>query len=256
MRNRWRSSILTFWVALSVAPAIIAQTPAQTPSGSTPDLSGVWLRRQNIRTFNVQEPPPLAPWAAEIYRANRQGIPDPLASGVDEMDPTIYCLPDGMPRIYLSNYPFEIVPAPGKLFMHFENGGQVRRIYLDGRAMPEAYPPSFMGFATGRWQGDTLVVETSGFTDLRWIDRTGTPHSDALRVVERIRRVAPEALEIDFVFADSEAFTKPWSGKKAFDLQPDWAIMEHNGLCEDRHRYEYSQKSLLGTKDWTSPGEF
>ena len=154
MQNRLRGSLLTFLAALVVAPAMIspmpAQTRAQTPSGSTPDLSGVWLRRQNVRTFNIQDPPPLAPWAAEIYRANRQGIPDPLESGVDEMDPTIYCLPQGFPRVYLSNYPFEIVPASGALYMLFESGHDVRRIYLDGRTMPEAYPASFMGYSTGQ----------------------------------------------------------------------------------------------------------
>ena len=130
----------------------------------------------------------------------------------------------------------------------------VRRIYLDGRRMPEAYPPSFMGYSTGRWEQDTLVVETVGITELSWLDRMGIPHSEALRVVERIRRVDQDTLEIDLLFDDPEAFTMPWGGKKVFRLRPDWEIMEHIGFCEDRHRYDYSQKSLLGTKEWIHPG--
>ena len=254
MQYRFRASLLTFLVALVVAPPMISPMLAQT--ASTPDLSGIWFRRQNIRTFNVQDPPPLAPEAAETYRANRDGIPNPLESGVDEMDPTIYCLPQGFPRVYLSNYPFEIVQTPRTLYMLFESGHDLRRIYLDGRAVPEGYPPSYMGYSTAQWQGDTLVVETAALIALKWIDRTGTPHSDSLRVIERIRRVARDSMEIDFVFNDPEAFTQPWTGKKAFQLHPDWEIMEQNGVCEDRHRYEFSQKSLLGTKDWTSPEEF
>lgn len=254
MRSLLFRSMLRLFATLAAAPVLVAPAAAQTSVGDTPDLSGVWFRQENIRTFNVQDPPPLAPWAAEIYNANRDGIPDPLLSGVDEMDPTIYCLPQGFPRVYLSNYPFEIVQVPGRLYMHFESGHLVRRIYLDGRAMPDAYPPSYMGYATGQWQGDTLVVETVGFTTLTWLDRTGTPHSDALRVLERIRRVAQDTLEIDLVFNDSEAFTEPWTGEKTFELQTDWEIMEQNGVCEDRHRREFSEKSLLGTKDWGAPG--
>ena len=249
MRNRVMGlmGMIVAAAALALSPAMLAQT------GATPNLSGVWMARENIRTFNTQEPPPLAPSVVGQYRANRSGIEDPLASGVDEQDPTIYCLTDGFPRIYLSNYPVEIVQAPGKIYMLFESGHLVRRIHLDGQRMPDAYPPSFMGYSTGRWDGNTLVVETAGLNDLSWMDRTGTPHSDALQVTERIRRVAQDAMEIDFVFNDSKAFTKPWTGKKAFQLQPDWEIMEQNGVCEDRHRENYSRRSLVGTSEWTNP---
>ena len=157
-----------------------------------------------------------------MYQANREGVEDPLESGADEMDPSIYCLPDGMPRVYLVNYPLEIVQVPGRMYMLFENTHLVRRIYMDGRKMPEDYPPSFMGYSTGRWEEDTLVVETVGLDDLSWLDRVGTPHSDALRIVERIRRVDHDTLEIDFLFEDPNAFTKSLEGKRVFQLQSDW----------------------------------
>jgi hypothetical protein len=258
MRNPLNVSILTIVVVLAILLVVLAQIPAGPGSGeSSPDLSGVWRAEGgNVRGFNLKEPPSLAPWAAEMYQANREGVEDPLESGADEMDPSIYCLPDGMPRVYLVNYPLEIVQVPGRMYMLFENTHLVRRIYMDGRKMPEDYPPSFMGYSTGRWEEDTLVVETVGLDDLSWLDRVGTPHSDALRIVERIRRVDHDTLEIDFLFEDPNAFTKSLEGKRVFQLQPDWEIMEHNGFCEDRQRYDYSQKSLLGTDKWIIPGEY
>ena len=260
MRNRLNISILTIVVVLAILLVILAQIPAGPGSGArggSPDLSGVWRAQGgNVRGFDLKEPPSLAPWAAEIYKANREGVEDPLESGADELDPSIYCLPDGMPRVYLVNYPFEIVQTPARMYILFENTHLVRRIYMDGREMPEDYPPSFMGYSTGRWEEDTLVVETVALDDLSWLDRIGTPHSDALRIVERIRLVDQDTLEIDFLFDDPKAFTKSLEGKRVFQLQPDWEIMEHNGFCEDRQRYDYSRKSLLGTKGWIIPGEY
>lgn len=260
MRNRINSSILMIVVVLALSPVILAQTPSGPGSGavgSSPDLSGVWMAGGgNTRSFYLKEPPSLAPWAAEIFKANREGVEDPLESGADELDPSIYCLPDGFPRVYLVNYPFEIIQVPGRMYMLFENSHMVRRIFMDGRKMPEGYPPSFMGYSTGRWEEDTLVVETVGLNDLSWMDRVGTPHSDALRIVERIRRFDHDTLEIDFLFDDPKAFTKTLEGKRVFQLHPEWEIMEHNGFCEDRQRYDYARKSLLGTKGWIIPGEY
>jgi len=252
MQNRLTP--LAGWLVMALSLIAVPRLAAQNPSGSTPDFSGVWMANENVRSFNFQEPPPLAPRAAEIYRANRNGIASPLEAGVDIMDPSIYCLSDGFPRVYLSNYPVEIVQVPGRLYMHFESGHLLRRVYLDGRIMPDGYPPSFMGFSSGRWDRDTLVIETTGLTELTWIDRTGTPHSDALRVVERMRRPAQNTIEIDLTFHDSKAFTKPWTGKRVLLLQPDWEIIEQNGVCEDRFREDFSRKSLRG--DWANPEQY
>jgi len=233
------------------ASGVSGQAP-RPAAGSPPDLTGIWMAQGgDIRDFSA-EAPPLAPWAAEVYKTHREGV-GPDESGVDELDPSIYCLPDGFPRVYLVTYPFEIVQTPGTVYMLFENTHMVRRIYLDGRKMPEDYPPSFMGYSTGRWERDTLVVETRGITSLSWLDRTGIPHSEALRVTERIRRPARDTLEIGFLFDDPEAFTRAWGAKKLFRLRTDWEIMEHIGFCEDRQRHDFSRKSLLGTKEWLLP---
>ena len=108
----------------------------------------------------------------------------------------------------------------------------VRRIYMDGREHPEGWPFGWMGHSIGNWDGDTLVVDTVGLNDRTWMDRGGTPHSDALHVVERFRRVAHDTLEIDFLFDDPKAFTKPWGAKKVYRLRPDWEVLE-DIACEE-----------------------
>jgi len=225
------------------APVLVAQTPAR------PDLSGIWSRTGPGAHQNFsQEAPPLQPWAKAIYDENRDGD-----RGRDEVDPVIYCMPHGIPRIMAGNQPFEILQTPNQVHLLFEAHHVQRRIYLDGRKMPENYPTSYMGFSTGRYDGATLVVETAGFTDLTWLDRSGIPHTEALRLTERFRRAAQDTLEIGFLFDDPKAFTKPWEAKKTYQLKPDWEILENIGYCEDRFRYTYGKKIFKGTVDWQSP---
>jgi hypothetical protein len=91
--------------------------------------------------------------------------------------------------------------------------------------------PTWMGDSIGRWEGDTLVVDTVGFNDRTWLDQVGHPHSDALHLVERIRRHDHDTLQIDFTFDDPKAYTQPWTGEKLFKLRLDWNISEY--VCED-----------------------
>jgi hypothetical protein len=232
---------------LMTAPVLVAQTPAR------PDLSGIWTRTGPGANQNfTKEPPPLQPAVRAIYEANRVGLA-PAESGLDEMDPTIYCMPHGMPRILASNAPFEIIQTPSQVLMLFEANQMQRRIYMDGRKMPENYPATYMGFSTGRYDGNTLVIETTGLSDLTWLDTSGTPHSDALRVTERIRRTDPKTLEIAFRFEDPKAFARPVEDTKTYQIRSDWSIMENIGYCDDRFRYNYGKKIFKGTVDWQSP---
>ncbi len=107
---------------------------------------------------------------------------------------------------------------------------------MDGRGHPEDPDPTWMGHSIGRWDGDTLVVDTVGFNDKTWIDPLGHSHSEALHLVERYRRVDPNTLVIDLTFEDAKAFLKPWSGQREFDLKPDWEIAEMYP-CEDKGQY-------------------
>jgi hypothetical protein len=138
-----------------------------------------------------------------------------------------------MPRIYLHRYPIEIVQVRGRLMMFFEYDHFVRQIWTDGRKHPEEddLDPSWMGHSIGSWDGDALLVDTIGFNDKTWLDNAGHPHSEALHVVERMRRVDHDTLQIDFTFDDPKAYTKSWTGQKVFRLRPGWEIAEQ--VCAD-----------------------
>ena len=245
MRNLWIHAMLAGVAGWVFLPVALAQTP--------PDLSGIWMRARGVRGEFGTELPAMLPAAKRVYDENRRGqVPD-RDEGLDELDPTIYCLPHGFPRALTLNYPLEIVQSSKVVYMHFEPTQMTRRIYLDGRKLPENYPTSFMGFSTGRYDGNTLVVETVGLTDLTWIDGRAIPHSGDLRVTERIRRASPTALEVDIQFNDPKTFSRPWGDKKTFELKADWQMMEHIGYCEDRFRYNFDQKVFKGTVRWQSP---
>ena len=166
----------------------------------------------------------------------------------------MYCLPSGTPRAYTAPLPFEIVQVPGRFYMIFQTTPLVRYIYADGRDHPEGFPATFMGNSIGKWDGDTLVVDTVAIDATSWLDTAGTPHSDALRVVERIRRSDPATLEIDFLFEDTKAFTRPWRGKKLFRLDPSWEMIP-GVICEDRFRAAFARRSLRDEKDWIEFGK-
>ena len=268
MVNRFMSLVLVGMV-LTLSPVLLSQT-AQ-PSEATPatrDLSGFWDRERNVgesvdpdfRRFGTEEPP-LQPWAMEIFRANRGrvGLARPALNGIDELDPVNNCFPAGVPRIMLLRV-FQMIHLPDLVLMLFEYEHAVRRIYMDGRAHPDGYPPGWMGHSIGRWDGDTLVVDTVALNDRTWMDRIGTPHSDALRVVERFRRVAQDTLEVAFSFEDPEAFTRPWGGRKNYLLRPNLEMLEHV-VCDHlyvlekrpgvRPRFEWeSMNPGLSPEEW------
>jgi hypothetical protein len=245
MRKLLIHSILATAAGLAILPTGQAQS-------SRPNLSGIWSRSDNTQNFSAAVPPLQAAFKA-TYDENRRGVTLP-AGGLDELDPTIYCLAHGTPRAMAANAPFEIVQGPGQvIYVLFEQSQLQRRIYMDGRRLPDNYPATFMGFSTGRYDGDALVVETVSLNDKTWLDNSGIPHSDALRVTERMRRTGQNTMEIAFRFEDAKAFTRPWDATKPYELKPDWEIMENTGYCEDRFLHNYSQKLFKGTVDWQSP---
>ncbi len=226
-------------IGLVLAVATLAcSSPMFAQTVRPRDLSGVWVRAQGYgRSFNPKEEPPMQPWAAERFRAARQGISDPTQQGRDELDPVVSnCAPVGMPRLMLFPRAFEIIHVPDRMLMLFEWDHMVRQILTNGQKPPEDPDPIWLGYSTGRWDGNTLVVDTVGLTDQTWLDSVGHPHSDALRVVERIRRVSADTLEIDFTFDDPKAYSKPWTGKVGYTRMPGWQIIEHFA-CENKELY-------------------
>ena len=225
MRNRLLGSavVVVILAVLLNLTGCRAETDQSGNAVSTPDISGVWMQRTLGDAF-TEDVPPMQPWALERTKAN---------AGAGGKDPEVDCLPSGMPRIYLHRYPVEILQLPGRVIMLFEYDHIVRQIWTDGRAHPsdEELDQTWMGHSIGRWDGDTLVVDSVGFNDTTWLDNLGHPHSDALHVVERVRRVDQDTLQIDFMLDDPNAYTEPWTGQKVFRLRPSWEITEH--VCND-----------------------
>jgi hypothetical protein len=124
------------------------------------------------------------------------------------MDPEIKCYLPGVPRAMYMPYPFQIIQSAKHIMMMFEYASAVRTIYMDSRQ--EAPADSWMGWSNGRWEGDSLVVDSTGFIDQTWFDRAGNFHSDALHVVERFTAITGDALRYDVTIEDPRVFTRPW----------------------------------------------
>jgi hypothetical protein len=258
MRNRIMGSILAV-VVPAFSFVIFAQTAeksgmekAKMPA-PTADLTGVWRRSRRppntARRYTLfeltlsltTEKPPMTPWAEAKFKANKPNIGPNAVSLAETNDPVANCFPPGVPRIYLERgEPVEIIQIPGRVIMLFEYDHFVRDIYTDGRQHPKDLAPTWMGDSIGRWEGDTLVVDTVGFNDKTWLDHEGHPHSEALHVVERVRRVNHDTLAIDISIDDPKAYTKTWGGHAIFDLKPDWTLGEM--VCEDNANFLDLQK--------------
>jgi hypothetical protein len=192
------------------------------------DLSGIWQSPRDTITFTSVEPP-MTPWAEAAFKASKPAYGP--RSTVDSTDPILRCLPPGVPRIMLMPFPMQIVQTPNEVMMIFEYDHYVRHIYMDRREHPRDMSPTWMGDSIGRWEGNTLVVDSVGFNDKSWLDQVGHPHSDALHLIERIRRTDHDTLQVDMTIDDPKAYTKPWTGQQVFKLRPGWHLIEY--VCED-----------------------
>jgi hypothetical protein len=175
-----------------------------------PDLSGIWEAEDQtyFRDLAAGLPPDavvLTPWAQALQkqREERDHADDPLAR----------CLPHGVPRVNTNGmFPFKIIQTPTVIVILYEQLGLFRQIFLDGRKLGADPNPSWLGYSTGKWDGDTLVVETSGFNDKTWLDTfKGRPASELLHVTERFRRTSFGNMEVRATIDDPKAFTHPWT---------------------------------------------
>ena len=177
--------------------------PPHTPDGK-PDLSGVW---HTLRFVDPGQPDAL-PWAEAASKER-------MANNMKEL-PSARCLPVG-PTLQAVVLPFRIMQSPTVLAILYEDE-LPRQVYLDGRKHPEEPLAPFVGHSVGKWEGDTLVVDTVGFNDQGWVDLTGHPHTDKLHVTERYRRKDVGHLELEVTIDDPGAFKKPWTMKRASEL--------------------------------------
>jgi len=207
-----------------------------------PDLTGVWEAPTVGRggPGRAGGPPPV-PELTPAYAAKKRELD---ARNSDDTQ-AANCLPTGMPAIMGHPYPYEFLLTPGKVTIVSEAYMQVRHVYTDGRPLPADPDPTFNGTSIGRWDRDTLVVETIGFSPLTTIARN-TPHSDRMRIVERFRLTGPDTMSIDTTVIDPEALTKPWTTTRTLARHRDWTIREY--ICEENNRNFLDAQGKAGVK--------
>jgi len=219
--------------------------PAPRLNGK-PDLSGIWqvpgdprpqgglfgigeslnsIYFRNILADFKPGEEPLTPYGAERLREHTK---------LGAFNPTLNCLPDGVPQGNLLPQPFKIIHSTGVIVMLYEVETTFRQIFMDGRKHPADMSPTWQGYSIGRWEGDTLVIETAGFNDRSWLDRRGTGHSEEMRVVERFRRRDFGHLELTMTITDPKTFTKPVTVSVVEELLPDTDLLEH--YCSENEK--------------------
>jgi hypothetical protein len=216
--------------------------PAPRTADGKPDFSGMygWVTRDNCgakcndtqvsREFiniasSLKTRLPYQPWAADLVkkRSVQQGL-----------DPNVHCMPRDAPRIWTDDYYKRIFMVPGRVIILTERNMQYRQIFTDGRPLPKDPNPTWNGYSTGHWEGDTLVVETTGFRDDLWLDAAGNPLTGEAKVTERIRRPTYGNLEVEITINDPKAYTAPWTVKIDQPLVLDSELLDYYCLENER----------------------
>jgi hypothetical protein len=231
----------------------LAAKPPRASNGK-PDLSGVWQAAyappgENERLFGVfknivpgddprmfskyfldiladfkPEESQMRPEAAALFRQH---------SNLES--PSTRCVPQGIPRGDLDNYlPFKIIQTRGVIALLYEESNTYRQIYTDGRKLPDDPQPTWMGYSVGHWEGDTLVVDSAGFNDQGWLDASGHPQSDELRIRERFQRRDFGHMDLELTIDDPKMYTKPFTIKATEVLLPDSDVLEY--VCTENER--------------------
>jgi hypothetical protein len=230
---------------LAFAPGAAAQGNAQTPpakvsnwgyqaEGPEPklaplvpgerfdprDFSGVWesdhASTNGFRSMTEEKAtPPRTPQAQEVYLSRKTARPHDGKKAVEPAfgnDPIMMCNPKGLVRLFMYTDPAEFIhTAKGdRILMTFQSQGSTRSIWMDGRALPLNPEPRWNGYSIGRWEGDTLVIDTIGFDDRAWLDQYGNVYRTDMRLEERWRRVGRDTLEAVYRIDDPASYTRPW----------------------------------------------
>jgi hypothetical protein len=207
------------------------RAPVPRTSDGKPDLTGYWRNDTSgdAALSKALDNLKAQPWAEAIARQRKENL--------ESDDPQIACLPGGITG---ASGVGKIAQTPNLLLMLF-SGTLYRDIYLDGRSLPKNPNPDWMGYSVGHWDGDTLIVETAGFNDKTWLDEDGHPHSEALQVTERIRRLDFGHLEVIRTFIDPLALKESWTDPIRLELYADADPIEY--VCNEN---EQDRKHLVG----------
>jgi hypothetical protein len=220
------------------------RAPAPRTADGRPDLSGVWLPSPDLlgtaggivgtgaaiprylRDITVDLPRDyvrLQPKAAEEFQRR--------VDNVQRDSPLIRCLPVGVPRLNAYAFPFKFVQLPHLIAILYETQTMFRQVFMDGRALPKDPQPTWMGYSVGRWESDTLVVESTGFNGRPWLDGVGHTFSEAMRLTERFRRHDVGRMDVEVIIDDPQTYTAPLRYVQPLELLPDRELIEY--VCEN-----------------------
>jgi hypothetical protein len=218
-----------------------------------PDLSGIWqvenpTREERYKFFfdginNLGEDAPVPYFMNILYdfkpedspmRPEAAAIAQQHHAGMAKDIPSTRCLPFGLPLMDVSPFPFKVLQLPGETVLLYEHDTTFRQIFTDGRKLPSDPSPSWLGYSVGRWEGDTLVVDTIGFNDKSWLDAFGHPHSEDMRVTERFRRKDFGHMEVRVTVDDPKMYTKPFTITLNQRLLPDTDLLEN--ICAENEQ--------------------
>ena len=200
--------------------------PAPKMPDGRPDLSGIWASAdnkylQNLAADGIEVP--FQPWAEKLYKERSEN----LGKG----RPSERCLTHGVTDFDALGINWKIIQTPGMIAVLYEAYNHYRQIFLDGRPLPKPTQPAYLGYSVGRWEGETLVVETTGFNDIGWLDDGGHPQTESLHVTERFRRRDFGHMDLQLTIDDPKAYTRPWGPTLRLNFQPDDELME--SICEN-----------------------
>jgi len=232
-------------------PNLVARAP-RTRDGH-PDLSGVWQSQSataeelarlipggrnglgevppskyflNILSDFKPDEAPLLPEAAAAFRQR--------AENFSAESPLSHCQPEGVPMAETAPGPFKIVQTPGLIVMLYERETTFRQIHTDGRKQLDDPQPAWFGYSVGHWDGDTSVIDTTGFNDRSWLDARGHTHSDALRLTERFHRTGFGHMEVQIAVDDPKTYTRPFTIRLSLELLPGSDLIEY--FCSENER--------------------
>ena len=202
------------------------KAPAPKLPDGTPDLSGIWAAPNgkylaNLAADGIEVQ--MQPWAEQLFKQRVSNDAKDRPSG--------RCLPHSVTDFDGHFTPRKIVQTPGLLIMLFESYHAYRQIFTDGRPLPEDRDPAWYGYSVGKWDGETLVVDTVGLNEKTWLDDTGHPHSDALHIIERFRRLDFGHMQVQVTIDDPKAYKKPWTATIPWDFVPDTDLLDW--VCEN-----------------------
>jgi hypothetical protein len=249
------AAALAFGATLATAQAPAYKAP-RAPDGK-PNLNGIWQAMNtaywDIEAHSAAPSPVLELGAAGAIPAGLGVVeggalpyrPEALAKRNEnrtnrlKLDPEVKCYLPGVPRATYMPFPFQIIQSQKHVMLVYEFAGAVRTVYMTDQV--EAPADSWMGWSNGRWEGETLVVDTKGFNDLSWFDRAGNFHSDALHVVERFTARSPETLNYEVTVEDPKVFTRPWKMS-----MPLYRRVEANAQILEFRCVEFAEELLYG----------